>query len=283
MQRLEDGRDRVALLAALDHLTEALTRRQQEEALAALLVWLRGRLASAFRAQGWAVVRWLRGRPRPISSADVAAAWDAVVRATEDDLAGPLETAVIAALGAGWDGGSAAIGLDRPFDRDSPDVIAHLASAGAARLSGITATTGERLDALMTATADGRWSDAALVAAIAALFRRFAGDDGADDGRDRATLIAETELDDGYAAGMLSAGRALAAGDVDAEAQLVEKRWMTMQDNRVSPDCRMNAAQGWLPIEEPFATGKMRPLNHPGCRCYLLLRRADGAGREGGE
>ena len=50
------------------------------------------------------------------------------------------------------------------------------------------------------------------------------------------------------------------------------KAWQTVGDSRVDDACMMNEAQGWIPIEQPFQSGKMQPLEHPNCRCAMSTR-----------
>ena len=51
------------------------------------------------------------------------------------------------------------------------------------------------------------------------------------------------------------------------------KRWLLSNDAGVCSSCAANAAQGWIEIDKPFASGAQAPLDHPHCRCdaaYLL-------------
>jgi len=62
---------------------------------------------------------------------------------------------------------------------------------------------------------------------------------------------------------------------VDAIASGAQyKVWLTAGDRRVSDACQRNEADGWIPINEPFATGSQMPLEHPNCRCDVAYRTA---------
>lgn len=52
------------------------------------------------------------------------------------------------------------------------------------------------------------------------------------------------------------------------------KRWLLSNDEGVCPQCAGNAAQGWVPIDLPFASGAMVPSEHGGCRCDAAYSRA---------
>jgi len=52
----------------------------------------------------------------------------------------------------------------------------------------------------------------------------------------------------------------------------MEKSWLTSRDGRVSDGCMQNEDAGWIPLDDAFPSGDMRPLRFPGCRCALLTR-----------
>lgn len=102
---------------------------------------------------------------------------------------------------------------------------------------------------------------------------------------------AEAELEGQRDAGVFSDARADGIGDyevhhaavaggfavallVHAEDAPVEKRWRTVGDARVEERCEGNEAQGWIPADEPHASGHDVPLAHNRCRCDEEFRRA---------
>jgi hypothetical protein len=82
---------------------------------------------------------------------------------------------------------------------------------------------------------------------------------------ERATLIAATELHNAQ-----SQGAYVGAVQVGMKA----KKWLLSNAEGVCTSCAGNAAQGWVPIELPFASGAMAPLEHGGCRCDAAYRSA---------
>lgn len=79
-----------------------------------------------------------------------------------------------------------------------------------------------------------------------------------------AQIIATTEI--GLANGYGGLAGAIAVG---AKA----KRWLVSNDPGVCDGCSANAAQGWISIDTPYASGALAPLDHAGCRCDAAYRR----------
>jgi len=88
-------------------------------------------------------------------------------------------------------------------------------------------------------------------------------------------MVAVTEIGNA-----LEAGSAITAKELQDAGLVMEKSWLTVGDDRVcSEECELNEAQGWIPLDEPFASGHMHPLAHPACRCTALQRRVAGVAR----
>jgi len=51
------------------------------------------------------------------------------------------------------------------------------------------------------------------------------------------------------------------------------KEWVTVGDDRVSPECQGNEAEGVIPVNQNFSSGVMAPPQHPACRCTLAPAR----------
>ncbi|MEO9214820.1 MAG: hypothetical protein ABI227_04125 [Rhodanobacter sp.] len=81
-----------------------------------------------------------------------------------------------------------------------------------------------------------------------------------------AQLIANTEISLAQEHGGLMG--ALSLGGIKV------KKWLLSNDDGVCTSCAGNAAQGWVPIGLPFASGAMAPLEHGGCRCGAVYSRA---------
>jgi hypothetical protein len=56
----------------------------------------------------------------------------------------------------------------------------------------------------------------------------------------------------------------------------MEKRWLTVGDDRVSDGCKDNQRAGWIALNDAFPSGDDRPLRFPGCRCVVQYRRKAG-------
>ena len=77
---------------------------------------------------------------------------------------------------------------------------------------------------------------------------------------ERAPMIAQTEVDRAFNAGELAAMKA---------AGVAWKVWVTRNDSRVCPVCMGNQRQGPVAITAAFASGALRPPQHPRCRCHI--------------
>ena len=79
----------------------------------------------------------------------------------------------------------------------------------------------------------------------------------------RAGAIAESEL-------ITIDSSAAALGWVAASA-VARKVWILNPAHPVTDICDINAAAGAIPVTEPFPTGVMGPLAHPGCICSMAV------------
>lgn len=139
----------------------------------------------------------------------------------------------------------------------------------AERIAGIDETTLELLRTLIEQAIGENWAYTKLAAAIRTMFREFGRAVPQRHLRDRAELIAVTEIGQAYIDGQVDQAERLAA-----RGARLEKSWLTVGDDRVSDGCRENQEQGWIPFAQPFRSGHASPLRFPGCRCALQTRRA---------
>lgn len=77
----------------------------------------------------------------------------------------------------------------------------------------------------------------------------------------RAERIARTESSNAYGRGSLEYYR---------ETGIKYKRWQTMEDDLVAPECWDNQNQGDISIDMPFSSGVFNEPNHPNCRCSVI-------------
>lgn len=86
--------------------------------------------------------------------------------------------------------------------------------------------------------------------------------DGYEFSAQRADMIARTETAFADVQGNMAA--------YDASGVVSKKEWITANDDQVSDDCAMNAAQGPIPFDDSFQSGASAPPEHPNCRCDIL-------------
>ena len=85
-----------------------------------------------------------------------------------------------------------------------------------------------------------------------------------DMGKYRSELIARTETSNALSQASLDRMK-----DMDIDG----KEWVTAGDDRVSPECRGNEAEGIIPVNQAFSSGVMVPPQHPSCRCAIAPAR----------
>lgn len=147
----------------------------------------------------------------------------------------------------------------------SPAALQYIENHGAEAVTQITETTRQAMNALLQQSAIEGWSYSHTARVIREQFEGFAGLKPQLHIRNRAELVAVTEIGNAYCEGGLQA-----AYDLQAAGVKVVKSWMTTGDNRVSEGCQENEGADWIALEDEFPSGHQRPLRFPGCRCDLL-------------
>jgi SPP1 gp7 family putative phage head morphogenesis protein len=231
---------------------------------------LKPKIARVFAEQGRLVLAGLE-KQRSKLFAEAAAPkpnlYDWILTALEKaEMGKPIDEAVRSALLAGAAtlvktyGGVA-------FDLGNPRAVEYLREA-VNRSKQIDAETFDGIRALLRdGVSEGR-SYSSLARDIRRRFDGFAGKLPQKHIRDRAELIAVTEIGDAYSQGTLIQAEQLKRGGME-----MEKSWLTVGDDRVSDGCADNEAAGWIDIDDDFPSGDDAPLRFPGCRCSLLTRR----------
>ena len=294
------------LIAAIDRLLEASVRLVREERLAPVERRLERDLAVAFRAEGRAFLRSFRNLNDPAKFPLDEAQWMRYLVAAQAGTlplyTAALNTAVSDALMAGvltavegmpegapteealreggwltriagWLAKQVGVIFGIRFDLKNPRAVAYLEAHGAELVTGIDETTRDYIRTVLVEGTSKGWSYDQIAKRITERYREFAVGRPQKHIDSRAHMIAVTEVGNAYAEGNLQVAQGL------AEAGLkMEKSWNTVGDNRVSELCRGNEAEGWIPLEQTFASGHMRPLGHPACRCDLFTRRVGAGG-----
>lgn len=93
----------------------------------------------------------------------------------------------------------------------------------------------------------------------------------------RAQLIATNTLAKGY-----EFGNKAPMQEVKDRGMRVQKSWITVGDDKVTPECAANEAQGWLDFDEKHASGDSEPprSGNPRCRCSEGYQIFDETGKE---
>lgn len=177
-----------------------------------------------------------------------------------DRMASSIQSYVENAVSLGANTLNEQFSIDDVFSLENPRAVDYLANYGANLVTGIDDYSKQQLrDALTNATEQGM-NYQSVAKLIGKMFGEWA--------LKRAKLIAVTEIGNAYQEGNLIVGLDLAAHGV-----LIEKSWLTRGDDRVDVHCKANADQGWIDVTKSFSSGVERPLDHPRCRCVLLMRR----------
>lgn len=247
-----------SLIAALQRLDEALSvstmlrhRRTQERRMRRLV-------RRVFREQAAAVSESL-AQFWPPTATTVGAALAGVSAAHTEAFAELLDAAYKQGEADG----------DKELREDvQPPLTRDMRRRAAARIVGIDETTRDLLMKLIEQAISESWAYTKLAREIRKLFKDFGRAVPQRHLRDRAELIAVTEIGQAYIDGQLDTAQRLVNGGAQ-----IEKSWLTVGDDRVSTGCRGNEAAKWIPFAQTFPSGHAAPLRFPGCRCALQTRR----------
>lgn len=256
------------LLNATDRfLGEAqMTRRDRQ--LAHLRAQLERDMRDAFYAQG----EVFTGKLQP-ALPGWEGLFDEAAEETEDLFVKPIVKTIKLALTIGGDAMWRAAQIVGSFDLANPLAVRYVAEHGAEMVTRINDTTRDYLRTVIQRGVDEGWSYDRIAKAITERYSEFAVGRPQQHIDSRAHMIAVTETGNAYEAGNRIVAESLGGYGLD-----MEKSWLTAQDDRVcSDECQINEAQGWIPMQEPFASGDQQPLAHPSCRCSALYRRKPGA------
>ncbi len=267
--------DAKGLIAVLDHFLEVARGKAKRRALAPLERKLEKALQKAFRRQGRAFLKKFKGLQHKFTEALRDSDWEWLFdEATQETLRlfwEPLEDTVKAALVVGAKQALADIGIELLFDLTNPRAVAYIEARGALLVAAQETTK----DYIRTVIAEGvkeGWSYDRIAERIIERFEEFAVGKPQLHIDSRAHGIAVTEMGNAYVE-----ANAIIARDLEDMGIAMEKRWSTMGDTHVEPECWDNEAAGWIPFDQPFPSGHMQPLAHPYCRCDLEVRRAQPA------
>lgn len=267
--------------AALTRFLEADAALTRDKYVARKTPALRRQVASVFRQQGR-----LFGRAfgqlqaqidrnaadvarESVSSGDWLPLWYETAATTAGDFSGYLETAILDALL--FSGGNLFTDLQADeldialsWKLENPRAVAYAREHAAEQVRLIDTTTQSYLNSLISQAVDEGWSYTRLSGAIGSKFVEFAT--GGDNPRSR--RIAVYELGDAYEAGNEMAARGLTAAGL-----AIQKKWLSVGDDKVRPTHRDNQGAGWIGLDDTYPSGDDRPPSDSGCRCTTLYRR----------
>jgi SPP1 gp7 family putative phage head morphogenesis protein len=265
----------MALTEAASVVLMEAARTRHLRALASLERRYAVAIRRAFRAQARAFIpAWQRAKSAQLAhlSEDEGDTWlpyfNDAVDATETLFKTATEEATERALAAGARNAALDIGVELSFDvATDPRAIQYIERSKLTLVENLTETTRERVRAVLAdGVAKGR-SPQQVAADLRKLYAGWSTPDPRRHIRDRAELIAITEMGEAYSYASLEQGRDMANLGLP-----MQKAWETVGDDRVDlPHCRANQQQGWIPLADQFQSGHDRPLAHPGCRCVLLV------------
>lgn len=163
-------------------------------------------------------------------------------------------------------------GIDASFSLAFPKATAWLDAHAADAVAGIDETTRAAVRRIVRDGADRGDSYSRIARAIVDKFKAFGEGTPQRHLHSRAQLVAVTETALAY-----ETGNRTIIDELSEVGVAMEHKWLSVGDDRVSPGCRDNEAQGWIPANQLHATGHPYPPRFPGCRCCETYRRTDGA------
>lgn len=194
--------------------------------------------------------------------------FDRVTGETRDLFFEPIQAAAQAALRAGALAAIADVEIDFSFSLANPRAVQYLEEHGYGLISQIDEVTRGNIATIITNGVDEGWSYERMAREISALYREMAVGRPQRHIDSRAHLIAVTEAGNAY-----EAGSAMLIQDLVDAGLAMDKKWLTVGDDRVSDGCRANERAGWIPFSQAFPSGHAHPLRFPGCRCTTLYQR----------
>jgi hypothetical protein len=267
-----------ALVNALTRFLEADEAMTRDRYVARNAPALQRKVAATFREQGrrfgasfgqFRATVDANAVREALTGSDWLPLWYETAAATALPFSESLEAALLDALLFGGGELLRSLAVDEvdlgiSFDLENPRAVAWAKMHAAAQVARIDDTTRAQLNTLISQATEEGWSYTRLSDAIADRFGEFAT--GGPNPRSR--RIAVFELGDAYEAGNEMAARELMAAGIP-----LEKKWLTVGDDRVRPSHRGNQNQGWIDYDDTYQSGDFRPPSDPGCRCTTLTRR----------
>lgn len=266
-------------IETIKRLIEAITVRAKWRSLQRISSKMERDLSKAFKEQG----RRFLAATRPLAEArpygalqeatidDWLSIFDTVTGDGTDLFFVPIQAGIRAALTRGAGRLIADLGIDYRFRLTNPRAETYLDAHGYGLISQIDSVTRGNIATIVSNGVNEGWSYDRVAREISGLYREMAVGKPQHHIQSRAHLIAVTEAGNAY-----EEGNQIVVRDLADAGLRMEKRWLTVGDDRVSDGCRENEAEGWIPIDQAHQSGHLQPLRFPGCRCTEQYRRARG-------
>lgn len=148
----------------------------------------------------------------------------------------------------------------------NPRAVEYARANAATRVSSINDTTRDQMRTIITTGTDEGRSYNRIAQQIRSTFDGFSTPSPIGHIKDRAQLVAVTELAFAYGAGTRQTANTLSSAGLD-----MEKSWLPTTDP--CDLCDGNDNEGWIDLEDSFFSGDENIPAHPGCRCDMLYRR----------
>lgn len=211
-------------------------------------------------------------RLRESDSDDInRAIMDAVESATDEAMQEAVKRGIRVALDEGGSRVISEFAPNREFYVDTDRPQDYIRRRGAALVTRVDETTRDTMKRILQDGMQERKSYQAIAKDIRDRFDEFSLPKGQGHVRDRAELVAITELGEAF-----ERGADIASDNIREWGIELEKAWLTSEDEVVSDGCLENQDAGWIPYDDPFPSGDDGPLRFPGCRCTKLRRRRRG-------
>jgi hypothetical protein len=223
----------------------------------------------------------------PVEEADkppvdpILKVWDKVSASTRNLFSKPITLAITESMKKGARLLKDKLGLEKAtekaFNLDNPRAVDYLKMHGAENVTRIDDVTRGQIQTILEQGREQGWSYDRTAYELKNKFKNYYSPQ--DSGwefdakrpqlhiKDRASLIAVTEINSGYEFGSFEQSR-----QMQEDGLPQEKYWSTAGDDRVSEGCAENEAAGWIDINDPFPSGDDHPLRFPGCRCACQYR-----------
>lgn len=191
-----------------------------------------------------------------------------ILNTNEKDWAGSLAKILADAFRVGAQRMRTEVEVDISFNLDTTEIRQIIDTTAADLVSNINRTTRDRIRNIISEGIKDSQSYSAIAKRLRDTFEAFGAPSPLRHIRDRAKLIAVTEIGNSYMQAQLMQGRRIVAKGIQ-----LQKGWLTVGDERVEEDCLRNQQAGWIDFDATFPTGHQAPLEHPGCRCSMTMRR----------